>query len=67
MSVPNFIFGYILRAAKFCTWFILDFIRLIIVDNQPIINFIKLLINLVTMHYLSRFSGKLGGVSYKNS
>jgi hypothetical protein len=38
--------------------------RLIKVDNQPFINLIKLFVNLVSMHYLCRKSGILGGVSY---
>jgi hypothetical protein len=42
-----------------CTWFIIGFMRLIKLDNQPFTNLIKLLINLVSMHYLSRFSGNL--------
>jgi hypothetical protein len=37
---------------------------LIKVDNQPFIKLIKLLINLVSLHCLSRFSGKFGGMSY---
>jgi hypothetical protein len=48
-------------------WFILGFMRLIKVDNQPFIHLIKLLINLLSMHYLSRISGILGGVSYNSS
>jgi hypothetical protein len=39
--------------------------RLIINPIKPLINLIKPLITLVSMRYLSRISGMLGGVSYK--
>jgi hypothetical protein len=67
MPALGLIVPFILQAILFSPksgWFILGFMRLTKVDNQPFINLIKLFVNLVSMHYLCRKSGILGGVSY---